>query len=138
MPMARAVRLCPDLLIVSSRHSDYGEVSKKVMAILDTLTPLVEQVSIDEAFLDITGTPQDAETAATGWLEQSYLLTEEVRGLFGDAMSLDALTQAAAATPPGCEGLLFLPYLQGERVPNLPRATGGVCIYPSATVKATT
>jgi DNA polymerase IV len=64
MPMARAIKLCPDLLIVPSRHSDYGEVSKQVMAILDTLTPLVEQISIDEAFLDITGTPQDAETVA--------------------------------------------------------------------------
>lgn len=61
MPMARAVQLCPDLVIVSHQHGEYGRVSKQVMAILRDLTPLVEQLSIDEAFLDVTGlrgTPQ--------------------------------------------------------------------------------
>ena len=54
MPMARALRLCPQLVIVSSRHRIYSEVSKQVMARLNKLTPLVEQISIDEAFLDIS------------------------------------------------------------------------------------
>jgi DNA polymerase-4 len=64
MPMARAVRLCPDLIIVPSRHGVYGEVSEQVMAILHDLTPLVEQLSIDEAFLDVTGRREPAETLA--------------------------------------------------------------------------
>src|SRR5512135_3469800 len=51
MPMARALRLCPGLIIVSSRHRLYSEVSRQVMGILDDQTPLVEQISIDEAFL---------------------------------------------------------------------------------------
>ncbi|MCK4726537.1 MAG: hypothetical protein KAT29_12070, partial [Anaerolineales bacterium] len=51
MPMAHALRLCPTLKVVSSRHGNYGKVSKNVMAYLDDLTPLVEKVSIDEAFL---------------------------------------------------------------------------------------
>lgn len=54
MPMARAIRLCPKLLIVSPRHRLYSEVSKRVMARLRELTPLVEQISIDEAFMDIS------------------------------------------------------------------------------------
>ena len=54
MPMARALRLYPNLLIISSRHRVYSEVSKQVMARLHDLTPLVEQISIDEAFLDIS------------------------------------------------------------------------------------
>jgi DNA polymerase IV len=54
MPMARALRLCPQLIIVSSRHRVYGDVSKQVMARLNKLTALVEQISIDEAFLDIS------------------------------------------------------------------------------------
>ena len=55
MPMARALRLCPNLLIISSRHAVYGEVSKQVMDRLRELTPSIEQISIDEAFLDISG-----------------------------------------------------------------------------------
>jgi DNA polymerase-4 len=54
MPMSRALRLCPGLIIVSSRHRIYGEVSRKVMDILHSQTGLVEQISIDEAFLDIS------------------------------------------------------------------------------------
>ncbi|HLO13638.1 MAG TPA: DNA polymerase IV [Anaerolineales bacterium] len=54
MPMARALRLSPGLIIVSSRHSLYSEVSRQVMERLHDLTPLVEQISIDEAFLDIS------------------------------------------------------------------------------------
>ena len=54
MPMVRALRLCPQMIIVSSRHRIYSEVSKQVMARLNQLTSLVEQISIDEAFLDIS------------------------------------------------------------------------------------
>ncbi len=54
MPTARALRLCPNLIIVNSRHHLYGEVSGQVMDRLNRVTPLVEQISIDEAFLDIT------------------------------------------------------------------------------------
>lgn len=54
MPMARAVRLVPDLIIVPGHHRTYGEVSKQVMDRLHGLTPLVEQISIDEAFLDLS------------------------------------------------------------------------------------
>jgi len=64
MPMSEALRLCPDLIVVSSRHSVYGEWSQKVMAILHDLTPMVEQLSIDEAFLDVTGIKGSGEEIA--------------------------------------------------------------------------
>src|SRR5512132_215802 len=54
MPMGKAIRLCPGLIIVPSRHRLYGEVSHQVMGILREQTPLLEQISIDEAFLDIS------------------------------------------------------------------------------------
>ncbi len=54
MPMSRALKLSPRLIIVGSRHHLYSEVSRQVMAILRAQTPLVEQISIDEAFLDIS------------------------------------------------------------------------------------
>ncbi len=66
MPMARALRLCPGLIIVSSRHRLYSEVSRQVMGILHEQTPLVEQISIDEAFLDISDLQQEAESFGRG------------------------------------------------------------------------
>jgi DNA polymerase-4 len=54
MPMSRAVQLCRELIIVPSRHHLYGEMSAQVMERLHNLTGLVEQISIDEAFLDIS------------------------------------------------------------------------------------
>jgi len=64
MPMAKALRLSPGLIIVSSRHSLYSEVSRQVMERLHDLTPLVEQISIDEAFLDISEIREPPETVA--------------------------------------------------------------------------
>lgn len=64
MPMARAVKLCPQLLIVPSHHQAYQEASRQVMAYLHNLTPLVEQLSIDEAFLDVTDLPEPGEVLA--------------------------------------------------------------------------
>jgi DNA polymerase-4 len=64
MPMSRALRLCPQLIIVSARHGVYSEVSKQVMAKLHDLTALVEQISIDEAFLDITDLEETSERIA--------------------------------------------------------------------------
>jgi DNA polymerase-4 len=64
MPMSRAVRLCPDLLIRRARFDAYGAASRAVMARLHDLTPDVEQISIDEAFLDVTLLPDDAEAVA--------------------------------------------------------------------------
>ncbi len=64
MPMSQAVRLCPGLIIVPGRHRLYAEVSKKVMGILHEQSGLVEQISIDEAFLDISDIRDDPEPLA--------------------------------------------------------------------------
>ena len=55
MPMARARRLCPQALVVPPRFERYREVSKKVMRVLAEFSPCVEPLSLDEAFLDMTG-----------------------------------------------------------------------------------
>jgi DNA polymerase-4 len=54
LPMARAVRLCPELLIVPPDFAKYREASQKVMAILHSASALVEPLSLDEAYLDVT------------------------------------------------------------------------------------
>ncbi len=64
MPMARAVKLCPQLVIVPSHYRAYQETSRRVMQLLHNLTPLVEQISIDEAFLDVSDLPEPAAVIA--------------------------------------------------------------------------
>jgi len=54
MPMSRAIRLCPDLRIVPPDFAKYRSVSQQVMAILRDVAPLVEPLSLDEAYLDVT------------------------------------------------------------------------------------
>jgi DNA polymerase-4 len=54
MPMARALRACPELVIVRPNFTKYRDASQKVMAILRSVTPLVEPLSLDEAYLDVT------------------------------------------------------------------------------------
>ena len=54
MPMREALRLCPQAIIVPPRHDLYRQYSRRVMAILREATLLVEQISIDEAYLDVT------------------------------------------------------------------------------------
>lgn len=55
MPMSRARSLCPGLVIVPPDHAEYGRISEQVFEIFRTFTPLVEGLSIDEAFLDVGG-----------------------------------------------------------------------------------
>ena len=55
MPMSRALRLAPNAIVVEPDHEKYSEVSENVMAIFESITPLVQPLSVDEAFLDISG-----------------------------------------------------------------------------------
>lgn len=76
MPMARAVQLCPYLIIVPSRHGVYSRVSRKVMEHLYELTALVEKVSIDEAFLDVSALADSQHTIAHQLQEKIYQSTK--------------------------------------------------------------
>ena len=73
MPIRTAKRLCPDCVFVPVRGATYASVSREVMAILRRFTPLVEPISIDEAFLDVTAS----------------------RALFGDGARIAARIKAA-------------------------------------------
>lgn len=55
MPISTAYRLCPQGVFLPGRMSRYQEVSEQLMAVLSGFTPLVEQISVDEAFLEMTG-----------------------------------------------------------------------------------
>jgi DNA polymerase-4 len=66
MPMSQALRVSPGLIIVSGHHRIYSDVSKQVMQRLHDLTALVEQISIDEAFLDISDIQDEPQRLARG------------------------------------------------------------------------
>ena len=55
MPMARARALCPEAIVLHPDMAKYAEVGRQVRALMRAMTPLVEPLSIDEAFLDLTG-----------------------------------------------------------------------------------
>lgn len=65
-----ARRKCPNLLVVSPHHSVYREYSRKLMTLLRGYTPVIEQFSIDEAFLDMTGTSPQVQTDPVAVAEQ--------------------------------------------------------------------
>ncbi|MCJ7693817.1 MAG: hypothetical protein MUO40_00160, partial [Anaerolineaceae bacterium] len=64
MPTSKALSLFPQLLIVTGTHRVYNEYSDRVMAILADITPLVQQISVDEAFLDVSDMPQSGKSIA--------------------------------------------------------------------------
>ena len=55
MPMSQAIRLCPDAVVLPVRMKRYVELSKQIHAILQQFTPQIEPISLDEAFLDVSG-----------------------------------------------------------------------------------
>ncbi|MBC7171782.1 MAG: DNA polymerase IV, partial [Polyangiaceae bacterium] len=55
LPMIEALRLCPDAVVVPPRLARYADVSDRVFSIFGRYTPLIEGLSLDEAFLDVTG-----------------------------------------------------------------------------------
>lgn len=63
MPLRQALRLCPQAVLVPVRHSLYSQYSRRVMALVRETSPLVEQVSIDEAYVEI---PSDRDAAQSG------------------------------------------------------------------------
>ena len=56
MPMFEALRRCPEAVVVRPRMAAYAEASRAIRSMMEALTPAVEPLSLDEAFLDLTGT----------------------------------------------------------------------------------
>ncbi|HEV8317555.1 MAG TPA: DNA polymerase IV [Vicinamibacterales bacterium] len=88
MSMAKAVRLCPELLIVHPDFTRYRAVSQQVFAIFRTVTPLVEPLSLDEAYLDVT---------ENAWGEP--LATRVARRVKEEVRAATSLTASAGVAP---------------------------------------
>lgn len=93
MPMAQALKLCPEAVVLPARHSLYRQYSRRVMDMLYALTPLVEQISIDEAFLELT----DQVTAWEDVVDIAQRLQAQVRDEIGLSASLGVATNKQVA-----------------------------------------
>ena len=85
MPMFKALKLCPEAVVLPPRMSHYVEVSREIRARFDALTPLVEPLSLDEAFLDLSGTARLHGVSPAAALAR---LAREIRAEVGISVSV--------------------------------------------------
>lgn len=109
MPMGRAMRLCPHAVVIPPRHNLYGAVSREVMAIFRAITPQVEPLSLDEAFLDISGALRRLarSPAGIGELIRAQVAELGITGSVGVATSKFIAKMASRSCKP--DGLLVVP-----------------------------
>lgn len=80
MPMSEARRRCPSAAVIAGRHSRYGEVSERLHEVLHRFTPVIEPISLDEAFLDVSGSHR--------LFGSSYAIGREIRRCVRSELSL--------------------------------------------------
>jgi DNA polymerase-4 len=78
MPTARALQLCPQAVLLPPRHEVYGDYSRRVMAIVRQASPVVEQVSVDEAYLDVSAQVEAWDDAVDQAREMQRRVVDEV------------------------------------------------------------
>ncbi|MFB4264270.1 DNA polymerase IV [Nonomuraea sp. GTA35] len=109
MPMSRARRLCPQATIIPPSHGKYSEVSKGVMEIFHTVTPLVEPIASDEAFLDVGGARRRLGAPAS----VAAMIREQVLDRYGITCSVGVASSkfVAKLASKQCkpDGLLVVP-----------------------------
>jgi DNA polymerase IV len=109
MPMSRARRVCPQATIIPPSHGKYSEVSKGVMEIFHAITPLVEPIASDEAFLDVGGARRRLGSPAT----VAVMIREQVLDRYGITCSVGVASSKfiAKLASKQCkpDGLLVVP-----------------------------
>ena len=93
MPMRTALNLCPQAVVVSPRFDRYRQVSDKVMAIFRSITPLVQPLSLDEAYLDAT----EVVAAGTAPVDVARTLKERIKREIGLTISVGIATSKSVA-----------------------------------------
>lgn len=144
MPVGQALRLCPDLVVVPPTPGLYGRASRAVMELLAGYSPVVEKASVDEAYVDLTGTGRLFGTA----LDLAVRVRREIKDRLGLEATLGVATNrlvskvaAQLAKPsglldvmPGQEAGLLAP-LRVERLPGVgPRTRSRLCTLGIARV----
>ena len=109
MPMMRARRLCPQATVIAPDFAAYAQVSEGVMAVFRSVTPLVEPISLDEAFLDVRGAARRLGTPAQigEWVRATVEGEQGVTCSVGVASTKFVAKLASARCKP--DGLLVVP-----------------------------
>lgn len=109
MPMARARQMCPQAVVVPPDHRAYRDASRRAMAVIGDMTPLVEKVSVDEAFCDVSGARRRVGRPTV----VAELIRERVRAELGLTCSVGvAATKSVAKLASGMakpDGMLLVP-----------------------------
>jgi DNA polymerase-4 len=113
MPMMRARRLCPDAVVLNPTPGVYSQASKNVMEVFRSVTPLVEPISLDEAFLDVRGAARRMGTPRQigEWIRATVEDEQGITCSVGVATTKFVAKLASARCKP--DGLLVVP---AERV----------------------
>ncbi len=109
MPMGRARRMCPAAVVVPPDQNAYRAASKEIMAVFREVTPLVQPLSVDEAFLDVAGARRRLGSPATiaGAIRARIVATQRLTCSVGAAPSMMVAKIASARCKP--DGLLVVP-----------------------------
>lgn len=83
MPMFQALKLCPEAVVIKPRMQRYVEISRQIRAMMEALTPSIEPLSLDEAFLDLTGTARLHGAAPALLLARLVKRMEDELGISG-------------------------------------------------------
>jgi DNA polymerase IV len=109
MPVARARRLCPQATIVAPDHARYERISRAVMAVFASVTPIVEPLSLDEAFLDVSGARRRLGTPRqiAQWIRDTIADEQGITCSVGVASTKFIAKLASGLAKP--DGLLVVP-----------------------------
>jgi DNA polymerase-4 len=109
MPMMRARRLCPEAVVVAPTFGAYAEASENVMEVFRSVTPLVEPISLDEAFLDVRGAARRLGTPRQigEWIRATVEDEQGITCSVGVATTKFVAKLASARCKP--DGLLVVP-----------------------------
>jgi DNA polymerase-4 len=128
MPLRKAAQLCPHAIFLEGHPTRYREMSRKVFEVLNHFSPKVEMASIDEAFLDVTGTERllGRPMKAAGGLHDRVKRDTGLNCSIGIATSRllakvasdQAKPHGMLWIPPGCEAAFLAP-LQVRRIPGV-------------------
>ena len=114
MPSSRAKRMCPDLIFCKARFDVYREVSQQIRAIFHDYTPLVEPLSLDEAYLDVTDDLKGIGSATRIAKEIRRRIKEETRLTASAGVSYNKFLAKLASDQNKPDGLCVIQPGQGE------------------------
>ncbi|CAM2731134.1 DNA polymerase IV [Actinomyces slackii] len=109
MSMAEAARRCPQAVVLPVRHGLYSQVSQQIMTILGEVTPVMEKVSVDEAFLDVRGSRRrmGSPVRIASWIREQVRDRTGVTASVGVASTKFVAKLASSHAKP--DGLLLIP-----------------------------